>query len=138
MEKIGADPRPLALPVQPDSPGTVVEMIISYHHIDRGVQFDPADLRPRKVSLIVDMMDMIVFYKREHATQIPNDPRLPAIMDVTVSYDMRTYGILAPSVQLRDERAVALGLCAVLVFVFQPLVVIPLLPVFTQGYAGTF
>ena len=103
MKKIRCDSGALALPVEPDTARAVVEMIVSYYHIYGRVELDATYLRTGKITLVIYVMYMIILYEREYAAQVSYDPRLSAIMDLAVSDDMRTYGILAPAVQLRYE-----------------------------------
>ena len=63
----------LYLPVKPDSACTMVDMISPENHVDRRMHFDPSDLRARQILLVINMMDMIIFYNGEHTAQMPND-----------------------------------------------------------------
>ena len=58
-------------------------------------------------------------------------------MYLAVPDDMGTYGILTPAVKLCDERAVSLGLGAVLIFILKPLIIVALLAVFAKRDART-
>ena len=93
-------------------------MIMPDDNIDRGMELDPSGLGSRNIPLIVNVMDMIILYDGENASQITNNTGLSAVMDIAVPYCMRTHRLLAPSVELGDKGAVALGLGAILIFVF--------------------
>ena len=134
MEKIAGNPRPLALPVQPDPARAVMEMIIAYHDIDRGMQLDPADLCSRKISFIIDMMNVISLDDGKNTTQISDDTGLSAVMDLTAADDMMgSDRFLAPAVQLCDQRTVSLRLCTILILAMQPFIIISLLHIFSEG-----
>ena len=65
-----------------------MEMIIAYDHVDSRMQLDTAYFRPRKVSLVIYMMDMVVFDKRKNASQIAYYACLPTVMYIAVTDDM--------------------------------------------------
>ena len=88
MEQILCHPGALTLPVQPDASGTVMEMIVTDDHIDRCMQLDTANLRPCQIPLIINMIDVIVLNYGKYTAQITDDTGLPAVMDITVPYDM--------------------------------------------------
>ena len=132
MEQIAGDTGSLRLPVEPDTSGTVMEMIPADDNVDRGMELDPADLCAGKVPLVVNMMDMTVFHHREYTTQIAHDPCLAAVVDIASPDRMRSDRLLAPSIQLGDQRAVSLCLRTILVFIFRPFVVVMLLEIFAK------
>ena len=132
MEQIAGDTGSLCLPVEPDTPGTVMKMIPPDDHVDCGMEFDSADLRACKVPFVVDMMDMTVLNHRENTSQIAHDPCLAAVVDIASPDRMRSDRLLAPAIQLGNQRAVSLCLRAILVFISRPFVVIMLLEIFAK------
>ena len=132
MEQIAGDTGSLRLPVEPDAPGTVMEMIPPDDYVDCGMELDPADLRACKVPFVVDMMDMTVLNHRENTSQIAHDPCLAAVVDIASPDRMRSDRLLAPAIQLGNQRAVSLCLRAILVFISRPFVVIMLLEIFAK------
>ena len=136
VEQVARHPGALGLPVQPDAAGAVVEMVAPDDHVEGGVELDAADLSARQVALVVDVVDVIILDYGKYAAQVAHDAGLPAIVDVAVFHRMGADGFLAPSVQLGDQRAIPLGLRAVLELVPGPFVVVVLLAVLAQGDAG--
>ena len=94
MEEILCHSCTLCLPIQPDSSGTMVNMISAIYNIDGRMHLDTADLCPCKILFIVNMMDMIIFYQRKNTTQVSDYTRLTTIVNIAMSYNMMTYFIL--------------------------------------------
>ena len=65
MEEVCAYPGTLCLPVKPKTTRAVMEMIVSYDNVYGGMHLYTADLRARKILLVVYVMDMIVLDYRE-------------------------------------------------------------------------
>ena len=136
VEQVGADPGALGLPVQPDTPDAVVEMVVADDYVDGGVELDAADFGTGQIPLVVDVVDVVVLNHGEHAAQVAHDAGLAAVVDVAAPDGVGADGLLAPAVDLGDEGAVPLGLGAVLVLIVEPLVVVALLQILAQGDAG--
>ena len=67
---------------------------------------------------------MVVLNDGEHAAQMPDDARLPAMVDVAAAHDMGADAFLCPPLRLGLHDIVPLGLGAVLDVFRGPLVVI--------------
>ena len=61
MEEVFANSCTLSLPVKPDTTCTIMEMIISNDNVDSSMEFDAADFRTCKISLVINMMNVVVF-----------------------------------------------------------------------------
>ena len=67
MEQVLGHTGALGLPVQPQASGTVVDMISPVNNVNGSMHFNPADFRSCQILLVVDMVDMVIFNKREHS-----------------------------------------------------------------------
>ena len=83
-------------------------------------------------------MNVVVLDQGEHAAEVPDYAGLAAVMDMAAPHDMRTDVLLVPTFVTRLQDAVTLGLCTILVFPFQPLVVVVGLQIFAERNAGAF
>ena len=62
VEEVLSNAGSLCLPVQPDSAGTVMNVVAAVNAVDGGMHFDSADFCAGKVLLVVDVVNVIVFY----------------------------------------------------------------------------
>ena len=100
VEQILAHAGALCLPVEPKSPGTMVEMIPADNHVNGRVHLNTANLSACKVLLVIYVVDMIVLNDREHTTQVSDDAGLSTVMDVAAAYDVRADVLLRPAFPL--------------------------------------
>ena len=126
------DPRPLSLPVKPDSSCAVMNVIPFEYHIDSGVHFDSADFRALQIVFDVNMMDMIVFNLRENTPQMTNDAGLPAVMNLTFSDNMGANIFSVPTLIYRLAYGFPLSLGSMFIKKIRPLIFILRLPVFSK------
>ena len=85
MEEVLSYAGSLSLPVQPDSAGTVMNVISAIDTVDCGVHFNSADFRTGKVLLVVDVMNMIIFNQRENSAEVSDNTSLAAVVNVTAA-----------------------------------------------------
>ena len=138
VHEILRHPRSLRLPVKPDSPCAVMDMISSYNDIDRGMHLDSADLSAGEIVPVIDMMDLVILYHTEYAAKVTHDPSLPAVVDIAVLYKMRADILFIPAFRLRFTYAVALRLSAILIFCLKPFIIIIGLQIFAERYPRAF
>ena len=74
-----------------------MKLIVPDDHVDCCMEFDPAQLCAKQVSLVINMVDMIILDDRKDAAQISYNASLPAVMNIAVSDDVRTDRFFAPS-----------------------------------------
>ena len=80
-----------------------MKLIVPDDHVDCCMEFDPAQLCAKQVSLVINMVDMIILDDRKDAAQISYNASLPAVMNIAVSDDVRADRFFAPAIQLRDQ-----------------------------------
>ena len=97
MKEIGTDPGALALPVKPYSPCAVMEVIVSDDHVYGCMQFDAAYLCTCKITFVIDVMYMIVFYDREYTAQIADYAVFAAVVYHVVANYVTARGFFAPT-----------------------------------------
>ena len=100
------------------------------------MHLDAADLRTGKVLLVVDVVDVVVLDHGEDTAQMPHNTGLTAVVDMAAPDNVVADPLLGPALPLCLTDALPLGLGAVLVFCFQPLVVIFRLVILAQGDAA--
>ncbi len=66
VEQVLCDTGSLCLSVKPQTTGAVVEMVAADDHINGSMHFDTADFRTGQVLFVIDMVNMVVLYDREH------------------------------------------------------------------------
>ena len=132
MEQILRYSRSLSLPVKPQSSCAVMNVILSYHYIDRSMHFYSTDLSSRKIVSVVDVMDLVLLNKAEHSAEMPDNTGLPAIMNIASPDNMRSDVLFRPAFDLRLTDIVPLCLCPILIFPAQPFVIIIWLSVFSE------
>ena len=113
-----------------------MDMISAVNHIDGRMHLDSADLRSCQILLVIDMMNVIVFYDRKYAAQMPDDPRLSAVMDVAPADNMRTDPLLRPAFPPGLANGVPLCLGTVLIVSGGPFVVVLRLQIFAKRDAA--
>ena len=136
MEQVLGDTGALGLPIQPDAPGAVMDVVAPVHHVDGGVHLDAAGLRAGEVLLVVDVVDMVILDEREHTAQMAHDTGLAAVVNMAPADDVMADVLFGPALDLSQADALPLGLGAVLILFVEPLVVVLRLIVFAQGDAG--
>lgn len=87
---------------------------------------------PESESLLVFFLQQIIPCHAVVMEQIAHDPCLAAVVDIASPDRMRSDRLLAPAIQLGNQRAVSLCLRAILVFISRPFVVIMLLEIFAK------
>lgn len=90
MKKISGNACSLCLPVQPDSSGTVVDMVSADDHIDSCVHFDTADLCAGQVLLIINMMNMVILNDGESSGK-RKTPRFASVHSWLSLTKLRTF-----------------------------------------------
>ena len=75
----------LSLPVEPHSAGTVVNHIATVDAVNCCMHFNSANFAACKILLVIYVMNMTVFNKRENSTQMSNNSSLTAIMNITAA-----------------------------------------------------
>ncbi len=67
LEQVLGYPGSLCLPVQPKTPGAVMDMVPDNLGINGRMKLDPADFRAGEHMAPVNVMDMVILNHREHA-----------------------------------------------------------------------
>ena len=124
MEQISRDPGSLCLPIKPDPPRAVMDVIMPDYCIDRSMHLDATDLSSCQVLLVVDMVNMTIFYDREDSAEMADDACLSAVMYIASSDNMRTDRFLRPSFRLCQADTFPLCLSSVLILPVKPSVVV--------------
>ena len=124
MEQISRDPRSLCLPVKPDPPRAVMDVVMPDHRIDCSMHLDAPDLRTCQVLFVVDMVNMAIFYEREDTTEMTDDTCLSAVVYIASSDNMRSDRFLRPSFRLCQTDTFPLRLGSVLILPVKPFVVV--------------
>ena len=132
IEQVLRDACSLSLPVQPESPGTMMETISPDDHVNGSMELNPANLCTGQILLVVDMVDLIIFNYGKNTAQMSYDTGLSAVVNVAASDNMGADVFLGPSFTLCLADRVAFGLCAGLGTLMRPFVVIFGLQIFTQ------
>ena len=88
MEQVLGDTGALGLPIQPDAPGAVMDVVAPVHHVDGGVHLDAADLRAGEVLLVIDVVDVVVLDKGEHPAQMAHNAGLATVVDIAPADDV--------------------------------------------------
>ena len=138
MKNISCDPCSLRLPVQPDSSGAVVDVVPTDDHIDGCMHLDSTDLCTGQILLVVDVMNMIILNNGKNSSQMSNNTSLSAVMDVTSADNVGTDMLPVPALIGSLADAVTFCLGAVLIFPFQPFVVILWLEIFSKRDTAAF
>ena len=136
MEQVLCYPRSLCLPVQPEPPGTVMDMIVAENGVDGRMHLDASDLSPHQVLLVIDVMDVIALDYREDPAQMSHDTSLSAVMDMAAPHCMASCRFFGPPLGLGQANTFALGLGSVFIFLMKPFVIITLLQIFPEGDAA--
>ena len=110
VEEVATDAGALSLPVEPDAHGGVVDVVAADRHVDGGVQLDARDLRARQLLHVVDVVDVVVLDRGEHAAHAADDAGLLAVVDVAAADDVVADALLGPAVVLAAADRVALHL----------------------------
>ncbi len=136
VEQVLCDARPLYLPVEPETAGTVMEMVAADDHVNGRVQLDPRDLCAKKLQLRVDAVNFIILNEGKYTAKMTDNTSLAAVVDVAAAHDVRADALLCPALGLRLTDGVALRLRAVLEVLGAPLVFVVRLEIFAQRDAG--
>ena len=136
MEQVSSDARALRLPVKPYTACAVMYVVMAVHNVYCGVHLNSADLRSCKVLLVVYVVNVIIFNKRENATQVTDNTGLSAVMNMAPPYDVRADVLFCPAFPLCQTNTVALRLRAILVFRLEPLVVVLRLQILAERNTG--
>ena len=123
-EQISCHSCALCLPVKPQAAGTAVNVVAAYDHVNGRMHLDASDFGAAQILLIVDVMDLIVFYDREYPAKMPYNSCLSTVVDVASSDGVGAYPLLTPSLPLCLTDAVPLCLRAVLIFPPGPLIIV--------------
>ena len=79
--RVASNPSPLRLPIQPRTKGAIVNPIVANDDVDRGMQFDPADLVAVELALERNVVDVVVLNDRENAPEVSDNAGLTTIED---------------------------------------------------------
>ena len=132
MKQVLGHSSTLGLPIQPQASGTVMEVVSPDHYINGRVHLNSADFRAGQVLLVIDVVNVVILYDREHPSQMPYNTGLSAVMNITASDNMGADPLLGPALPLCLTDAVTLRLSTMLQLSVQPLIVIVWLFVFTK------
>ena len=88
VEQVLGDAGTLGLPVAPNAHGAVVDVVAAVYHVDGGVHLDAGNLRAPQLHHVVDVVDVVVLNKGEHASHPADDTSLLAVVDVAPPHDV--------------------------------------------------
>ena len=94
VEEVPGYPGSLCLPVQPQSPGAVVDVVSTDDCVDGSMHFDAADFRPGQILLVVDVVNVAVLNDGEYASQMSHNAGLTAVVNIAAADNMGTDGLL--------------------------------------------
>jgi hypothetical protein len=110
--RVPSHARPLGLPVEPRPQRAVVDEVVLDRHVDRGVELDPGDLPAEELAAGIDVVDVVAGNLGEDATQMADNRRLAAVVDVVVADDVGAHRLLRPVRLERQEDGPDLVLVA--------------------------
>src|SRR5699024_1821371 len=97
VKKVLGDPSSLRLPVQPQAPRTVVNVVVPVSNVDGGVHLDATNFGPSQVLADINIVDIVIFNQGADTTEVPNDSSLPTIMNVVMPDNMGAHMLLIPA-----------------------------------------
>ena len=132
MKQVLGHSSTLGLPIQPQASGTVMEVVSPDHYINGRVHLNSADFRAGQVLLVIDVVNVVILYDREHPSQMPYNTGLSAVMNIAAANHMGTDLLFVPAFVLSLTDAIPLRLCSIFEFDLRPLVVIFRLEIFSK------
>ena len=97
VEQVLCHPGTLCLPVQPKTARAMVDMIAAEDNVDGGVHFNSADFCAGQILLVIDIMNMVIFYNGKNAAKMSDNTGLSAVMDMAAASDMGTDMFFIPA-----------------------------------------
>ena len=110
-----------------------MEVVSPDHYINGRVHLNSADFRAGQVLLVIDVVNVVILYDREHPSQMPYNTGLSAVMNIAAAHNMRTDGFLRPAFHLRLADGVPFRLGTVFQKFGAPFVFIVGLQILAQG-----
>ena len=138
VEQVLGDAGTLGLPVAPNAHGAVVDVVAAVYHVDGGVHLDAGNLRAPQLHHVVDVVDVVVLNKGEHASHPADDASLLAVVDVAPPHDVAANLFLQPAVVLSPAHGVPLHLGRAFHMFGGEVVIVVRVVVFAQGDARAF
>ena len=105
MKQVLGHSSTLGLPIQPQASGTVMEVVSPDHYINGCVHLNSADFRAGQVLLVIDVVNVVILYDREHPSQMPYNTGLSAVMNIAAAHNMRADGFLRPCLLYTSDAA---------------------------------
>ena len=88
MEEVLCYAGSLCLPVEPDSAGTVVNVVAAVNTVNCGMHFDSTNFGTCKILFVVDMVNVVIFNQRENSAKVSYNTCLATVVNVTAAHNV--------------------------------------------------
>ena len=99
MAEIAADAGTLTHPVEPDSSKSCVDAVVCNQTVDRRMDLNTSLFFAPEESLHMNVVDVIPGYFAEDGSETPHDPRLLAVVNVIIAYNVTADRVTCPAIR---------------------------------------